>query len=176
MAATFLLACGASNLPVSSPATRAQGWPPIPFAPSGLGLHTLLDIHGTLRPLPSPQGPGWARAIHGPWADERVEALALANEARRWLRRGSPQELAVGAAIHGDIAARTAAQLEDVDLRALPPAAAAAVRAPAARLRQRAYDAWTVCIEYAVGSELDAWRRACETRRRALDVTCRRMP
>lgn len=164
-------ACGASAPSAPRPAARVEGWPPIPFAPSSLGLRTLIDIHETLRPLPSPEGPRWARSVHGPWVDERAEALALANEARRWLRAGSPQELAVGAAIHGDIAARTAAQLEDVDLRALPPAAAAAVRAPIADLRQRAYDAWTVCVEYAAGPELDAWRRACEVRRRALNVT-----
>lgn len=169
LVACFLLACGAHAAP--APRTvRVEGWPPIPFAPSGLGLRTLLDIHDTLRPLPPPRGPGWARSVHGPWVDERAEALALANEARRWLRRASPQELAVGAAIHGDIAARTATQLEDVDLRALPAEAAAAVRAPTAQLRRRAYEAWTVCVEYAAGSELDAWRRACDARRRALGL------
>ncbi|MEM9068806.1 MAG: hypothetical protein AAGE52_09885 [Myxococcota bacterium] len=177
--AALLVACGSSSAAppvVTLEPVTIEGWPALPWPPAGIGFRALLDLHRQLDELPAAEGVAWARDVHAPWIERRAELLAHAGEARRELRRGPAQEIPLGAAIHGALLSRTADQLEDVDLRALPPEAAAAVRAPVVDLRQRASAAFQVCADELHSPELDAWRRACLTRQRALSAGLPRDP
>lgn len=146
----------------------------MPIHPAGIGLRALLDLSRQLDPLPPATNVLWVRETHEPWIERRAQMLADANEARRVLRGGPQSELGLGAAIHGHILLRTANQLEDANLGALPPEAANAVRAPVFDLRQRASAAFGVCVEHMQTPELDTWRDACRTRMRSLSLTLER--
>ena len=153
------------------PTPQVEGWPSLPFHPSGIGLRALLDLTDALEPLPPATSMAWVAEVHAPWIERRAELLAHANEARRVLRGGPPSELGVGAALHGHILLQTANQLEDANLAALPPEAAAAVRAPVFDLRQRASAAFGVCVEHVQTPDLDGWRDGCRTRMRSLSLS-----
>lgn len=168
-----LLACGGTETDETTPSIptpEIEGWPTLPFHPAGIGLRALLDMTRELEPLPTATNMAWVAEVHAPWIEARAEVLANANEARRILRGGPQRELGVGAALHGHILLRTADQLEDANLGALPPDAAAAVRAPVFDLRQRASAAFGVCVEHIQTAELDGWRDGCRTRMRSLSL------
>lgn len=167
------IACGGADTEettTSVPTPEIEGWPTLPFHPAGIGLRALLDMTRELEPLPPATSMAWVAEVHAPWIEARAETLANANEARRILRGGPQRELGVGAALHGHILLRTADQLEDANLGALPPDAANAVRAPVFDLRQRASAAFGVCVERIQSLELDGWRDGCRTRMRSLSL------